>query len=581
MTRVNIWAPYASQVALGVDGQMTMMRRADAGFWMSDVDLAAGSDYAVVLDGGEPVPDPRSLFQPFGVHGVSRIVDHELYRWTDQGWRAPALASAIIYELHIGTFSAEGTFDGAIAHLDHLVSLGITHVEVMPVNEFPGRRGWGYDGVDLYAPHHRYGGPDGLKRLVDGCHGRGLAVLLDVVYNHVGPAGNYLNRFGPYFTEKYRTPWGPAVNLDGPGSDEVRRFFCDNALMWLRDYHFDGLRIDAVHALIDMSAVHLLEQLAAEVATLAVSLDRELVVIAESDLNDPRVVRPPAAGGYGIQAQWSDDFHHALHAVLTGEQSGYYADFGSLGDVAYALEHAFVYDGRVSVARGRRHGRSTEGLSGAQFLGYLQTHDQVGNRARGERSSHLMRSEQLQIGAALVLTAPFVPMVFQGEEWGAATPFQYFVDFDDAELAQAVSEGRRREFAEFGWDPADIPDPQAVETFLGSKLEWAERGLAPHRYLFEWHRDLIAYRRATPALLDGRPGHVHYDERLRWLTVRRGATVTICNFAAEAQDVPLAPGHRGILRLVSQPGVKVGSGGIYMPGLSAAILELDTPDAVR
>jgi len=574
MTRLLFWAPLASQVALKVGDRLVATRELGNGAWVTE-DVPPGTDYAVVLDGGEPVPDPRSPYQPFGVHGPSRTVEHQLASWTDHGWQAPPLASAVIYELHIGTFSPGGTFDGAIEYLDHLVNLGITHVELMPVNEFPGARGWGYDGVDLYAPHHVYGGPDGLKRLVDACHRRGLAVLLDVVYNHLGPAGNYLSRFGPYFTEKYRTPWGPAVNLDGAGSEEVRRFFCDNALMWLRDYHIDGLRIDAVHALIDMSAVHLLEQLAAEVAALALSLDRTLVVIAESDLNDPRVVRAPAVGGYGIQAQWSDDFHHALHAVITGERSGYYADFGALGDLAYALEHAFVYDGRVSQARGRRHGRPADGLSGSHFLGYLQTHDQVGNRARGERTSHLMRVEQLQIGAALVFTAPFVPMLFQGEEWGASTPFLYFTDHEDPELAQAVRKGRREEFAAFGWDPGDIPDPQAPETFQRSKLNWAERGREPHRRLLEWHRDLIAYRRATPALLDGRFGQVRYDERARWLTVQRSGTVTVCNLAAEAQEVPLANASRGILRLASQAGAKTGSASIHMPSHSAAILELD------
>ena len=575
MTRLRFLAPFASQVAVKVGDRLVATRECGDSFWVTEADVPTGTDYAVVLDGAEPVPDPRSPFQPFGVHGPSRTVDHQLANWTDQGWHAPPLASAVIYELHIGTFSPGGTFDGTIEYLDHLVDLGISHVELMPVNEFPGARGWGYDGVDLYAPHHVYGGPDGLKRLVDACHRRGLAVVLDVVYNHLGPAGNYLGRFGPYFTDKYRTPWGPAVNLDGAGSDEVRRFFCENALMWLRDYHIDGLRIDAVHALIDMSAVHLLEQLTAEVTALALSLNRALVVIAESDLNDPRVVRAPAVGGYGVQAQWSDDFHHALHAVLTGERSGYYADFGALSDLAYALEHAFVYDGRISPARGRRHGRPADGISGSHFLGYLQTHDQVGNRARGERSSHLVRAEQLQIAAALVFTAPFVPMLFQGEEWGASTPFQYFTDHDDPQLAQAVSKGRREEFAAFGWEPADIPDPQSPETFDRSRLNWAERTHEPHRNLLEWHRELIAYRRATPALLNGRFGQVHYDEQARWLTMQRGATVTICNFGSEAQEVPLATAARGVLRLVSQAGAKTGSASIHMPGYSAAILELD------
>ena len=456
-----------------------MTARAD-GWWTAEaVSAAPGTDYAFRLDGGPPLPDPRSVWQPQGVHGPSRVLDHGAFPWTDGRWQQGPLPSAVLYELHVGTFTPEGTFEAAIARLDHLVDLGITHVELMPVAEFPGSRGWGYDGVDLYAPHHAYGGPEGLKRLVNACHAKGFAVLLDVVYNHLGPAGNYLERFGPYFTARHQTPWGPAVNLDGPGSDEVRRFFCDNALMWLRDYHLDGLRLDAVHALVDTSAVSFLEQLAAEVHALEAHLGRHLVLIAESDLNDPRVVRPPELGGYGLGAQWSDDFHHALHTVLTGERDGYYADFGSLADLAKALTGTFVYDGRYSHFRGRRHGRPTAGLTGDHFLGYLQNHDQIGNRAQGERSSHLPNSGRLKIAAALVLTSPFIPLLFQGEEWGASTPFQYFTDHDDPELGRAVREGRRVEFAGFGWAPEAIPDPQDPATFARSKLDWQERARSP------------------------------------------------------------------------------------------------------
>src|ERR1700722_13382288 len=422
------------------------------GWWVVATALPIpGADYAFVIDGAEPpVPDPRSQSQPHGVHGRSRFVDHSAFPWTDSGWKAPALDSAIVYELHVGTFTAAATFDAAIDRLGYLKDLGVTHVELMPVAEFSGDRGWGYDGVDLFAPHHAYGGPDGLKRLVDACHARGLAVLIDVVYNHLGPSGNYLPRFGPYLTHRHSTPWGDAVNFDGRGSDEVRRLFCDNALMWLRDYHCDGLRIDAVHAIIDTSAIHFLEQLASEVAALERELGRRLVLIAESDLNDSRIVRARELGGYGIDAQWSDDFHHALHCVLTGERAGYYSDFGTIADLAKALRHAWVYDGRYSNHRGRPHGRSPAGLSGHHFLGYAQTHDQVGNRAKGERSSHLMSIARLKIGAAIVLCAPFIPMLFQGEEFGADTPFQYFTNHEEPELAKAVSEGRRKEFAAFG-----------------------------------------------------------------------------------------------------------------------------------
>ncbi|MGH7266012.1 MAG: malto-oligosyltrehalose trehalohydrolase, partial [Candidatus Rokuibacteriota bacterium] len=517
------------------------MARTGGGWWTAEVP-GAGADYAFALDGGPALPDPRSAWQPHGVHGPSRVVDHDAFAWTDAGWQAPPLAAALVYELHVGTFTAAGTFGAVIERLDHLVDLGVTHVELMPVVEFPGRRGWGYDGVDLFAPHHAYGGPDGLKRLVDACHARRLAVLLDVVYSHLGPAGNYLARFGPYFSTRHRTPWGEPVNLDGPDSDEVRRFFCDNALSWLRDYHADGLRIDAVHAIVDTSAVHFLEALAAEVEALSARLGRHLVLIAESDLNDPRVVQPRGAGGYGMDAQWSDDFHHALHTVLTGERGGYYADFGRLADVARALEAVFVYDGRYSGFRRRRHGRPVTGLSGHRFLGYLQNHDQIGNRARGERSSHLLSPRLLAVGAAVVLTAPFVPMLFQGEEWGATAPFLYFTDHEDPALGLAVTEGRRQEFAAFGWAPSEVPDPQAEATFERSKLDWGERAREPHRTLLEWHRALVRLRRLA-GLADGRldQTRVRFDEAARWLAIERGPVTVVCNLADRAQRAPIAP----------------------------------------
>ena len=358
----------------------------------------------------------------------------------------------MIYELHVGTFTEEGTFEAIIPRLDHLKRLGITHVELLPVAEFPGRFGWGYDGVSLFATRHVYGGPEGLKKLVDACHARNLAVVLDVVYNHLGPSGNYLPKFAPYFTDRHNTPWGDALNFDGPHSDEVRRYFCDNALMWLRDYHVDGLRLDAVHAIVDTSAITFLEQLATEVDVLKAHLGRHLTLIAESDLNDPRVVRPWEIGGFGIDAQWSDDFHHALHSVITGEKNGYYSDFGSIRDLATAFETSYVYTGRRSKFRGKRHGRPPIGLTGHHFLGYVQNHDQLGNRARGDRLCHLTSKERAKVAAALVLTAPFIPMLFQGEEFGSNSPFQFFADFsEEPELAKAVSEGRRKEFGQFGW----------------------------------------------------------------------------------------------------------------------------------
>ena len=539
MTMFRVWAPEAQSVELRLGGDGLPMARQERGWWSADVaDAAHGADYAFALDGGDPLPDPRSPWQPHGVHGFSRVVDHLRFQWTDAGWRPLPLASAIFYELHIGTFTPEGTFDSAIKQLGHLKQLGITHVELMPVAEFSGNWGWGYDGVDLYAPHHAYGGPDALKRLVNACHAAGLAVVLDVVYNHLGPAGNYLGRFGPYFTKRYTTHWGEAVNLDGPGSAEVRRFLCDNALMWLRDYHFDGLRVDAVHAIFDSSAVHFLEQLASEVKELEAHIGRDLAVIAESDLNDPRIVTPREAGGYGVDAQWSDDFHHALHTALTGERNGYYQDFGSLADLAYALKNAFVYDGRFSVFRNRRHGRKPVGLAGSRFLGYLQNHDQVGNRAKGERSSRFMSVPRLKMGAALVLCAPFIPLLFQGEEYAATTPFLYFTNHDE-DLGRKVSEGRRREFAAFGWNPAEIPNPQDPATFESSKLDWTEMEREPHASIFQWHRRLIELRKSALELTDGRLNRVRVEvcEDEGKLTLRRGRVAVACNFFEDSVTV--------------------------------------------
>ena len=542
--RFRVWAPAASRVDVIVgEKRSTMFPAAGGWFESSSPHAAHGDDYAFSVDEGPPRPDPRSRWQPHGVHGPSRKYDHDRFSWSDDAWTAPALEDLVIYELHVGTFSSEGTFDGAIERLSHLVDLGITAVELMPVSAFAGDRGWGYDGVDLYAPHHAYGGPDGLKRLVDACHAAGLAAIVDVVYNHFGPAGNYLPEFGPYLTDRYATPWGDAVNFDGPDSMEVREFFIDNALMWLSDYHFDGIRIDAVHAILDTSALHFLEELGVRVNGLATRTGRRLYAFPESDLNDPRVVTPRALGGYGLDAQWSDDFHHSLHSLLTGERDGYYADFGRIDDLAKAIRNAYVYDGRYSTYRRRPHGRPPKGLGGHSFLGYLQNHDQVGNRARGERISHLVDVEGLKIGAALVLTAPFIPLLFMGEEWGAGSPFQYFTDHD-AELGRLVSEGRRSEFAAFGWDPNDVPDPQDPDTYHRSKLDWAELDKDHHADLLEWYRGLISLRRRTPDLRDGRLDRVvvQHDEAEGWLVVRRGSVTIACNFEGEARAAPVDEG---------------------------------------
>jgi maltooligosyltrehalose trehalohydrolase len=573
MASFRVWAPNAERVEIEVGGDRLPMRAVDGGWYETDVDWAApGTEYRYVLDGRDLLPDPRSPAQPSGIDGPSQVIDVGAFPWTDQHWRGINLPSAVIYEMHIGTFTEDGTFEAAIDKLDHLVDLGVTAVELLPVAEFSGDRGWGYDGVLLYAPHHAYGGPHGLMRLVDACHARGLAVIIDVVYNHLGPAGNHLAKFGPYFTDRYNTPWGDAVNLDGPGSDDVRAFFIDNALMWLTDYHFDGLRLDAVHAIVDTSAYHLLEELSIRVEQRAAALGRNLFLIAESDLNDPRIVRSRDIGGYGMNAQWSDDFHHALHAVLTGETSGYYSDFGKLSQLAYALEHVFVYDGRLAPHRGRWHGRPATGLPGWKFLGYLQDHDQVGNRAVGERSAALMSTGRLKIGAALVLLSPFVPMLFMGEEWGASTPFQYFTDHQDPELGRAVSEGRRSEFSSFGWKPDDVPDPQDEATFLRSKLDWDELGAPVHRELLEWHTALIALRRSERALTNGDRERVRvaYDEHARWLTLRRGAISVAVNLADSDRTVAVTGTE---LLLVSDPGVSLGEGAVRLPSDSVAVVK--------
>ncbi len=575
MACFGVWAPHARErVEIEADGTRTPMQRRAGDWWWAELPGAgAGLDYAYVLDGGKPLPDPRSAYQPQGVHGPSRTVDHDAFDWTDDHWRGGPLSAAVLYELHVGTFTPEGTFEAVIDRIGPLQRLGVTHIELMPVNEFAGDRGWGYDGASIFAPHHAYGGPVGLKRLIDACHHRGLGVVLDVVYNHFGPEGTYLNQFGPYLTDRYRTRWGQAVNLDGRGSDEVRRLLLDNARMWLRDYHLDGLRIDGVHAILDMSALHWLEELAVEAQHLQARTGRPVFLIGESDLNDPRVVRPREAGGYGLDAQWSDDFHHALHSVLTGETDGYYRDFGRLEHLAKACRQAFVYDGQHSADRNRRHGRPPTGLGGQRFLGYLQNHDQIGNRAAGERIGHLISPARLKVGAALVLCGPFVPMLFQGQEWAASAPFQYFTDYRDPQLAQAVRQGRRDEFAKFGWDPADIPDPQDEGTFLRCKLDWFERDLGHHAELLDWHRRLIRLRRETPDLSAGPMENVavEFNEDARWFVLRRGRVTIACNLAPQRQAVPVGD-DVGELRLASETDVTVGEGSVELPPDSVAIL---------
>jgi maltooligosyltrehalose trehalohydrolase len=575
----EVWAPRAGTMEVKIGNNKFPMEKKSRGYWSAAVEEAGpGTDYGFVMDSLEPpLPDPRTQWQPHGVHGESRLVDHAGFAWSDSGWQAPPLSSALIYELHLGTFTPEGTLKAAEGRLDYLKDLGVTHIELMPLANFPGRRGWGYDGVDLYAIFNAYGEPHDLKHFVDACHGKGLAVLLDVVYNHLGPVGNYLSKFGPYFTASHSTPWGDAVNFEEAGASEVRCFLIDNALMWLRDYHMDGLRLDAVHAFNDRSAIHFLEQITREVKRLEAAMGKHFVLIAESDLNDPRIVKAEEAGGYGLDAQWSDDFHHALFSVISGERAGYYADFGSLAQLAKSLRCVFVYDGNYSEYRQRNHGRQVVGLSGHRFVGFVQNHDQVGNRAQGERVSHEAGEGRAKIAAALVLTAPFVPMLFQGEEFGASAPFLYFTDYDDPELGRMISEGRKREFVSFGWAPDQIPDPQDEQTFNQSKLNWAELTEQPHASLLQWHKDLIRLRYEWSELSDGNLNavEVRFDEQAQWLMLERGSLRIACNLGQAAVDMEVGNGAQ--LLLASDGSIALSDAVIRLGSDSVAVLSVPPP----
>ncbi len=567
---LTVWAPEAGRVdvVVGTPGQppsRSPMTRAERGWWSWAPDTATGAapdqlDYAFSLDGGEPLPDPRSAWQPHGVDGPSRWFDVDAHRWEDAGWPGPrhgaGTTGGVVYELHVGTFTPEGTFDAAADHLGHLVDLGVDVVEVMPVAAFPGRWGWGYDGVLPYAVHDQYGGPAALQRFVDACHAAGLGVCLDVVHNHMGPSGNYLARFGPYFTEAHTTPWGAAVNLDQTGSEEVRAYLLDNVVRWLRDFHLDALRLDAVHELRDASPRHVLAEMSDVVADLAGKLGRPLDLIAESDLNDVVMVTPTGEGGRGMDAQWADDVHHALHATLTGERQGYYADFaghvrawpdgGPLSVLGKVLGEVFLHDGRWSSFRDREWGRPVDRRStrGRHFVAYLQTHDQVGNRALGDRVSASLTPGRQAAGAALYLLSAFTPMIFMGEEWAAATPFQYFTDFTDPELGDAVRNGRRAEFAAHGWDAEEVPDPQDAATRDRSVLDWSEPSREGHARVLAWYRSLIALRRTEPDLVDDTLARVRttVDEDAGTLVVSRGRVHVVVNLGGRRADVAV-PGE--------------------------------------
>ncbi|MBF6084137.1 malto-oligosyltrehalose trehalohydrolase [Nocardia cyriacigeorgica] len=575
MTLFEVWAPTPDRVRLDVGGAVHPMTRAADGWWRAQVEAAPGARYGYLLD-DDPVvlPDPRSPRQPDGVHARSALHRIDPSAWTDTHWTGRQLAGAVFYELHIGTFTPAGTFDAAIERLDHLVRLGVTVVQVMPVNAFDGPRNWGYDGVLWYAVHEAYGGPDGLVRFVDACHARGLAVALDVVYNHLGPVGNYLPRFGPYLAEQ-RSTWGQRLNLDGPGSDEVRRYIIGNALRWFRDFHIDALRLDAVHALADTTAIHLLAELAAETDRLAAHLGRPLTLIAESDLNDPRLITARAGGGYGLAGQWNDDLHHAIHAAVSGERQGYYVDFGSLDCLARTWSHGFFHAATYSTFRGRRHGGPIDQatIPPSALLAYTCTHDQIGNRALGDRPSAYLSDGQLAVKAALALLAPNTPMLFMGEEWGARTPFQFFTSHTDPEVGAATAAGRRDEFAEHGWSTDVIPDPQDPATFARSKLNWAEPTEPTHARLLDCYRELLALRRGRPEFTDGWASlsDIDFDEEARWLVIRRGALALVCNLS----DAPVTLPVTGTVVLCWAPPLQ-GDGATEVPGHCFVVLDTES-----
>jgi maltooligosyltrehalose trehalohydrolase len=517
----TVWAPHRQNVGLKIlasqpeaghseeESLIKMLpdtelfeKEEEAGYWQITLpNIQPSTQYLFQLDGSTTRPDPASNFQPEGVHGPSQVVDHRRFKWMDDKWNGIGLKEMVIYELHTGTFTPKGKFSAVIERIDDLKELGVNAIEIMPVAQFPGNRNWGYDGVYPYAVQNSYGGPDKLKELVDACHRSDLAVILDVVYNHLGPEGNYLQDFGPYFTDKYRTPWGRAINFDGPYSNPVRDFFIENALYWLREYHIDGLRLDALHAIYDMSAKHFLEELAERVEEFSKKKGRKFHLIGESDLNDVRLIKPRSSGGYGLDAQWSDDFHHSLHTLLTGERDGYYRDFGSIQDLAKAFGKGFVYTGQYSKHRKRHHGNSPKRRKSEQFVVCIQNHDQIGNRMFGERLSQLVDFEAFKLAAGAVILSPYIPLLFMGEEYGEDSPFLYFVSHTDEKLIEAVRQGRRQEFKSFGWQ-GEIPDPQAVSTFERSGLQWQKRATGRHALLLEFYRHIVGLRKSRPGFSD-------------------------------------------------------------------------------
>ncbi|MFE7845101.1 malto-oligosyltrehalose trehalohydrolase [Microbacterium sp. NPDC057407] len=570
--RPAVWAPRAEKVALRAPaaGSDSAMERGPDDWWRSSVELAPGDEYGFVLDGGGVRPDPRSLRQPRGVHDLSAVVDLDAHAWADGSWTGRQLAGGVIYEMHVATFTPEGTLDAASRRLDHLIDLGVDFVELLPVNAFNGVHNWGYDGVLWYAVHEAYGGPAAYQRFVDACHAVGLGVIQDVVYNHLGPSGNYLPEFGPYLRDAESNTWGSSVDLD---ESEVRRYIVDNALMWLRDFHVDGLRLDAVHALKDRSERHILQELAEEVEALSAHIRRPLTLIAESDLNDARLISAREAGGYGLTAQWSDDYHHALHVALTGETTGYYEDFAPLASLVKATTRGFFHDGTFSSFRGREHGHPIDPrIPTSRLVTFVQDHDQIGNRAAGDRLSQSLDEGGLAIGAVLTLLAPFTPMLFMGEEWAASTPWQFFTSHPEPELGEATAKGRKAEFARMGWDESVVPDPQDPETFHRSKLDWDETDAGFHARLLSVYRELIALRRALPGVTDPDFRHVSAsaDEDARWFRLRRPGAEVLVNFSTRAVELDVEDGGRIVF--ATDASATMAAGRAELPPRSAVVV---------
>lgn len=583
--RFAVWAPRASRLTLLADGRRLPMERIPApgheygGWWHAPGAPAAGEvDYGYLIDDDDVIPDPRSRRQPDGVHKLSRTFDPSGHRWADAGWRSPGLGNGIIYELHVGTFTPEGTFDAVIGKLDYLAGLGVDFVELLPVNAFNGVHNWGYDGVLWYAVHEAYGGPAGYQRLVDAAHRAGLGIIQDVVYNHLGASGNYLPRFGPYLSDAEANTWGDSVNLDGPGSDEVRRYILDNARMWFSDYHVDGLRLDAVHALRDSRAVHLLEDLSRTADDCAAARDQALFLIAESDLNNPRLIEPRSLNGYGLSAQWNDDFHHAAHVNLTGETAGYYADFDSLAALAKVLRGGFFHDGSYSSFRHRRHGRPIDPARvwPRQLVVNMQNHDQIGNRAAGDRLSRTLNYDRLAVAAVLTMTSPFTPMLFMGEEYAATTPWQFFTSHPEPDLGAIVAAGRLEEFERMGWDPALVPDPQDPATFERSKLDWSEIDRPGQAAVLRLYRQLAALRRRTPELWQGSFSDIRVDfsEQDGWLTYRRGALAVFYNFRNRAQTFEPGPSRLLLVTSADATDAAAADGALHLPGVGAVVVRV-------